>query len=131
MWAIRKVVCILKPEHVDLRLFEHVGKNVDGVLASAIDEAHKAKNAKAPYFVGVKMHDNDFIAEKSAWLTIYGARPRKPPYNTSLKANLLSAEKQSAMWTLYESTVLAVAALRNQGKVSAVNAPTMVAMVKK
>ena len=121
----------LKPEHVDLRLFEHVGKNVDGVLASAIDESHKAKNAKAPYFVGVKMHDNDFIAEKSAWLTIYGARPRKPPYNTSLKANLLSAEKQSAMWTLYESTVIAVAALRNQGKVSAVNAPTMVAMVKK
>jgi hypothetical protein len=121
----------LKPEHVDLRLFEHVGKNVEGVITSAIDEAHNAKNAKAPYFIGVKMHDNDFIAEKSAWLTIYGAKPRKPPYNTSLKANLLTADKQAAMWTLYESTVIYVASLRTQGKVTPVNAPTMLAMVKK
>jgi len=120
----------LKPEHVDLRLFEHKGKNANGVIDAAIDEAHKAQGAHAPYFVGVKMHDNDFFAEKSAWLTIYGAKPRKPPYDTSLKAKLLSQADQDQMWALYESTVIYAASLKTQGKATLVNAPTMYAMAK-
>jgi hypothetical protein len=103
----------VRPEHVDLKLFEHVGEEVRAVVDAAVAEAPSVAGARPPYVVAIKMHDNDFFAEKSAWTTVYlapGAR-RGPPWNPDLKADLLSRDDQAAMWTLYESTVRYVADL--------------------
>lgn len=118
----------VKPEHFDLKLFEHQGERAQTIIENALAEAQRAQGARAPYFVGVKMHDNDFFAENSAWLTVYGGRNKRPPWNTTVQADLLSASDQTAMWTLYESTVAYVVALR--ARVTAVNAPQMLAMEK-
>lgn len=57
----------LKPEHIDLKLFEHVGRDGATVLDEAIDSAPSQPGAVAPYFVGVKMHDNDFFPRIRPW----------------------------------------------------------------
>lgn len=103
----------LRPEHYDLRLFEHVGTHdIDGVIDNAYAEALAAEDAEAPYVIGIKMHDNDFFAENSAWTTIYQtreARTEGPPYDTSLISELLTSAEQEAMWELYEETVTFIA----------------------
>ena len=45
-----------RPEHVDLKLYEHVGEEPNAILESALTEAHATEGAVAPFFVGVKMH---------------------------------------------------------------------------
>lgn len=99
----------LRPEHYDLRLFEHVGtSDIEGVIENAYEEALDAEDGIAPYVIGVKMHDNDFFAENSAWTTVYQtyeARTEGPPYDTSLTSDLLSDTDADAMWELYEDTV--------------------------
>ena len=104
----------LRPEHVDLKLFEHAGEEVPVVVEGAVASARTAKGAKAPYFVGVKMHDNDFFASRSAWLTVYGGRDRTPPWDVTPRAPLLSGTRQQEMWSLYESAVAYVAAARER-----------------
>lgn len=116
----------LKPEHVDLKLFEHVGEAAATVLETAVSEAGAAPGGRAPYFVGVKMHDNDFFAEKSAWVTVYGSSKR-PPWNPSLRASLLSQERQDAVWSLYEAAVGHVAA--ESPRLTAISAPGILRMI--
>lgn len=103
----------LRPEHYDLKLFEHVGTNdIEEVIENAYAEALVAEDAEAPYVIGIKMHDNDFFAENSAWTTIYQtreARTEGPPYDTSLTSELLTSAEQEAMWELYEETVTFIA----------------------
>lgn len=103
----------LRPEHYDLRLFEHVGTNdIEGVFDDAYAGALAAEGGTAPYVVGIKMHDNDFFAESSAWTTVYQtreARTEGPPYDTSLTSDLLSDADTDAMWKLYEDTVKYIA----------------------
>lgn len=107
----------LRPEHYDLRLFEYVGNDdIKNILETASGEAHAAEGAEAPYVVGIKMHDNDFFAENSAWTTVYQtreARTEGPPYDTSLISDLLTSAEQEAMWELYEKTVTYVASQPN------------------
>ena len=103
-----------RPEHVDLKLFEHDGEDPHAIVDAALAAAPFAEGGRAPYFVGVKMHDNDFFAEDSAWLTVYlapGAR-RGPPWNTSLRSPLLGEAQMAARWALWEGTVRDVAARR-------------------
>lgn len=116
----------IKPEHYDYKLFEFVGQDAATAFENALAEAHKADGAHAPYFVGVKMHDNDFFAEKSAWLTVYVDGGKRPPWNANLKSPLLSAEAQDQMWKLYESTVAYAASIHD--RVTPVNAPMILAM---
>jgi len=105
----------VRPEHVDLRLFEHLGRDVGTLLAEAIAEARAARGARPPYVVGIKMHDNDFFAEDSAWLTVYlNGGTRRPPWDPTRKSPLLGASEQADIWTLYESMVRLVAAARGQ-----------------
>ncbi|NBO65279.1 MAG: hypothetical protein EBU88_10630, partial [Acidobacteria bacterium] len=73
----------IRPEHHDLLLFQTVGQDVRTVVENGITQAHQAAGAKAPYFVGIKMHDNDFFAVDSAWVTVYVNSPRRPPFNPS------------------------------------------------
>lgn len=101
-----------RPEHVDLKLFEHDGQDPNVIVENALAEAPGVEGARAPYFVGVKMHDNDFFAADSAWLTVYlapGAR-RGPPWDISLRSPLLTPDQMAARWALWEGTVRAVVA---------------------
>ena len=104
----------IRPEHHDLLLFQTVGQDVRTVVENGITQAHQAAGAKAPYFVGIKMHDNDFFAVDSAWVTVYVNSPRRPPFNTSKKSALLSDSEQQAVWKHYESTVSYVASQRSR-----------------
>ncbi len=113
----------LKPEHVDLKLFEYIGEDVGSVIDNALTEARATSNGHAPYFVGIKMHDNDFFAESSAWTTVYLAHGRKPPWDTSYKAGLLPDEAQDEMWATYVSAVEYVASI--QDRVTSINASTI------
>jgi len=113
----------LKPEHVDLKLFEYIGEDVGSVIDNALTEARATSNGHAPYFVGIKMHDNDFFAESSAWTTVYLAHGRKPPWYTSYKAGLLPDEAQDEMWATYVSAVEYVASI--QDRVTSINASTI------
>jgi len=92
----------LRPEHIDERLFEEAG--ADGGAALEADLAAVAlEDGEAPIVIGVKMHDNDFIAEESAWL--YHFLHRAPPVVLTGKATPKSAEERARMWALYESAV--------------------------
>lgn len=117
----------LKPEHVDLKLFEYVGEDVATVIEGAISEAHATSNSHEPYFVGIKMHDNDFFAESSTWTTIYLHHGRKPSWDTSYKAGLISVEAQAEVWSLYESAVIYVSSIRD--RVTPINAATILELV--
>lgn len=106
----------VRPEHYDLKLFEQVGQSAAGLVETAVAAAPQTPGGRAPFVVGIKMHDNDFFAEASAWTTVYLARGARqgPPWNTSLKSALLSTTAQQQMWALYESTVRYAASIRDR-----------------
>lgn len=105
----------IRPETVDLKLFEQSGENGADILSAALAQAPMASGAEAPYFVNVKMHDNDFFASASAWTTVYLARGarRRPPFDLSLKASLLSNEEREEIWQRYASTLQAASEQRS------------------
>ena len=104
----------VRPEHHDLLLFQTVGQDVRTVVENGITQARQAAGASAPYFVGIKMHDNDFFAVDSAWVTVYVNGSRRPPFDTSRKSALLSDAEQQAIWQHYESTVGYVASQKSR-----------------
>lgn len=121
---------LLKPEHVDLKLFESVGRDPAAVLEEALLEAQAAAGAKPPYFVGVKMHDNDFFSVDSAWITVYtndGKAVLTPPWDIARKSALLSETERRAVWEHYEAAVRYAADLRD--RVGLVNLRDVAAMV--
>lgn len=95
----------IRPEHFDLLLFQSPGSAAASLIDAAFAAAHEASGARAPFFVGVKMHDNDFFAQRSAWLTVYMDGSRRPPWNPATRAALKSAADQAAQWTLYEGAL--------------------------
>lgn len=117
----------LRPEHFDLLLFQHVGEKPKKLLKSALAEAQAAEGAIAPYFIGIKMHDNDFFAEDSAWVTNYLMGPRRPPFDPTRKSPLLSEADQAAVWATYEKMVRFVG--RKRAAYAPVNAPMVWEMV--
>lgn len=117
----------IRPEHYDYKLFEFIGQDAVASFESALTQAHQSGGV-APYFVGVKMHDNDFFATKSAWLTVYVDGGKRPNWDTSLAAPLLSQPEQDAMWAMYEQTVRYVAS--QMDRVTPVNIPMVLEMLK-
>lgn len=124
----RKDGLLVRPEHYDYMLFQHTGEDAASAFENALAQARAAQGGHAPYFVGVKMHDNDFFAEQSAWLTVYVDGGKRPNWDPTLTSPLLSADDQAAMWALYEQTVRYVASLT--GRVGVVNAPMILDMVR-
>jgi len=116
----------VRPEHADYRLFEHVGQDAGAAFEGALAQAESAAG-NSPAFVGVKMHDNNFFATQSAWTIVYLGSGKRPPWDTTARAPLLSAEEQAAVWSLYEQTVRYVAA--QSGRISAVNVPLVLDML--
>lgn len=106
----------VRPEHYDLKLFQQLGRSAETVLDEAMAAAPRIEGGRAPYVVGIKMHDNDFFAEDSAWTTVYLAKSGRPgpPWNTALRSALLSGEAQRQIWDLYKSTVRYAASIRSQ-----------------
>lgn len=94
----------VRPQHVDIKFFEEIETSPEDVLSSAKETAKNIQGAEAPYFLNVKMHDNDFFAEDSAWTTVFlapGARRDGPPYDTSITSPLLSENEQEAILNAY------------------------------
>ncbi len=86
----------LRPESYDWILIEsfNAGQHLGAVSAAfdgALNLAHTATSSKAPYFVGVKLHDNDLFATQSAWTFIYQNGKLTPNWNTAPKATRLDA----------------------------------------
>lgn len=117
----------LRPEHYDLLLFQTVGQSIQTVIENAVTAARQADNARAPYFTGIKMHDNDFFAEDSAWVTVYVNGPRRPPFDITRKSPLLSDTQQQAVWQHYEAAVAYVAGQRQ--RLAAVGLPQVYQML--
>jgi hypothetical protein len=117
-----------KPEHEDLRLFEKTNQEPARIIADAFARAHATatNGGAAPWFVGVKMHDNDFFAQDSAWLTTYLHR-LSPPWNLSRKSALLDAAGAAEMWRLYEGVLNYVAT--NRTTFQPVNARGLLALL--
>lgn len=116
----------VRPEHVEIKLFEKVGEEATAIFEAALAQAQAS--TQKPAFIGVKIHDNDFFATQSAWTTVYIQDRRRPPWNPDLKAPLLSPAEQEAVWALYEATVGYAAA--HPDKVTAVNLPLVLEMLK-
>lgn len=95
----------IRPEHFDLLLFQSPGSAASSLIDAAFSTIRTTSGARAPVFVGVKMHDNDFFAERSAWLTVFMDGSRRPPWNPSLQAALKSEADQAAQWALYEGAL--------------------------
>lgn len=94
----------IRPQHIDIKFFEEIGTPPADIFSNAKETAKNTKGAEAPYFLNVKMHDNDFFAENSAWTTVFlapGARRNGPPYDTSLVSPLLSEEEQNNIFNAY------------------------------
>lgn len=117
----------VRPEHYDYMLFENVGTDPVQGFEHALTQAQTAQDAIAPFFVGIKMHDNDFFSTQSAWLTVYVDGGKRPNWNPDLKSDLLSQTEQDAMWTMYEQTVIYVASQQN--RIGAVNLPMILEML--
>lgn len=111
----------IRPQHVDIKFFEQHNTAPEELITQAQNIAKNQKNAEAPYFLNVKMHDNDFFAEDSAWTTVYlapGVRRDGPPYDTSLKSPLLSEEEQTDIFNDYLALLDTV---KNNNNVSILN----------
>ncbi len=117
----------LRPEHYDLMLFQHIGERPKSLLKNALAEAKATPGTRAPYFVGVKMHDNDFFADESAWVTNYARGPKRPPFDPTRLSPLLSESDQQAVWKQYERTVRFVG--RKRAVYQPLNAPIVVDML--
>lgn len=102
----------LRPEHYDLKLFELTGQAAASVIDAAFATVHDTAGARAPFFVGAKMHDNDFFAQKSAWNVVYVDGGKRPPWNPAAVSPLKSAADQAAQWAIYEGAVQYAAAQR-------------------
>ncbi len=116
----------IRPEHYDYMLFQNVGADPAASFENALNQAH-ASQGVAPYFVGVKMHDNDFFAQKSAWLTVYVDGGKRPDWNLDLQSPLLSQAEQDAIWAMYEQTVLYVAS--QNARIGTVNLPMVLNLI--
>lgn len=95
----------VRPEHYDLLLFQSPGQSATSLIEAGFTAAHSTSGAASPFVVGVKMHDNDFFAQASAWTTTYINAPRRPSWSLSTLAPLKTDADMQAQWTLYEGAV--------------------------
>ncbi len=110
----------LRPESYDWKLIELFdgSNNVPQTLSESFIYAHTNSGGAAPYFVGVKLHDNDLFAGQSAWTYVYNSPARtKPhwmdrPWDPTAQAPQLSNSVRNLRRTLYTNLVAQAAANR-------------------
>ncbi|MBP9219193.1 MAG: hypothetical protein KBD39_11400 [Sterolibacterium sp.] len=103
----------MRPEHYDLLLFQSPGQSAASLIEAGFVAAHGTAGAVSPFVVGVKMHDNDFFAQSSAWTTTYVNAPRRPPWSLSARSGLKTEAEMAAQWTLYEEALAWASANRS------------------
>ncbi len=109
----------IRPESYDWKLIElYKGSNDVDTLTEALTLAHTSSNNAAPWFVGVKLHDNDLFAEQSAWTYVYNS-PNRPkpqwqdrPWDPTEKAPLLSNAVRHLRRAFYTNLVAQAATNR-------------------
>jgi hypothetical protein len=107
-WGESKGEMAVRPEDLEVKLFERTDESTQQIFSEL-----NALNGEGPYFMNIKMHDNDFIADESAWVSIYVANKKQnkkqltPPFDLSLAEDrtLLSDEEAEILWTAYENCV--------------------------
>lgn len=107
-WGSKKNDIYIRPEDIEIKLFERTDETPEEIF-SELD----ALNGSNHYFMNIKMHDNDFIAEESAWLAIYLKNKKQnrnqltPPFKLSDGENrtLLTDAEAKVMWDAYEACV--------------------------
>ena len=111
----------VRPESYDWRLIEYYAPPDDvAPSATSIDDAFSKARTTAgtapPYFVGVKLHDNDLFATQSAWTAIFGrVKPYMPPWypeNHSYWAGTLAPSETIRRRNFYLNTVAEAASRR-------------------
>lgn len=106
----------LRPESYDWILIEHLrgDAGATSTLTNALSRARSAANVISPYFVGIKLHDNDLFANQSAWTYIYTPASRPRPYNSTAKAGLLAESEMSRRRAFYLNLVAEAASRQNE-----------------
>ena len=119
----------VKPEQYEIRLIERFEDGFAIPAATAFDSALAAARIAtsgtgtgtsysfAPYFMGVKLHDNDLFATQSAWTTVYQPPTgrKTPNWNPALAQDPiynLDAATQTARFAYYAQMVQYAAANR-------------------
>lgn len=110
----------VRPESYDWRLIEtydpsRTTQAVSNSLDDALANARTTSGAVSPYFIGVKLHDNDLFATESAWVSIYMNSRRSPnwdPNNASLWASRLASTEANHRRSFYAGVVTTAASRR-------------------
>lgn len=107
-WGATKDGIAVRPEDVEVKLFERTDETPEEIFAEL-----DALSGSGPYFMNIKMHDNDFITDESAWVNIYVANKKAnknqltPPFDLSKAENrvLLTDTEAEELWSAYEACV--------------------------
>lgn len=107
-WGSAKANLAVRPEDVEIKLFERTDETPTEIFAEL-----QALTDEGPYFMNIKMHDNDFITDESAWLAIYLKNKKQnrnqltPPFDLSHgeDRSLLSEAEAQVLWDAYEACV--------------------------
>lgn len=106
-----------RPEHWDWKLIALFETNATDPQPSSFTQAIAWAHAtttnggSAPWFVGVKLHDNDLFAEQSQWTLVYSNTASRP-WNLSVFSTALTASVQSDRFAFYSNLVVTADALR-------------------
>ena len=134
----------VKPEAYEIKLIELFKAGLVTPAAAAFDSAvaaarvatsgsgAQARYAFAPYFMGVKLHDNDLFTDTSAWIQTYTTptgrkTPTWLPYTNPNVRTLLSEPAPEDRFTYY-ATMLQYAAA-NRTRLQLVHAPHILDML--
>lgn len=106
-----------RPEHRDWKLIgvwdPISGDPQPNTLTQALAEARgtASSGGHTPWFVGIKLHDNDLFAEQSQWTLVYSNTSSRP-WNPALYAAALPAAEQGNRFAFYTGLVAEAAARR-------------------
>lgn len=102
---------LIRPEHVDYKLYEKVGRLEDG--AAIFEDALSQIPTEGLRFIGMKYHENNFYNVGTPFWPIYytnekKTQPLSPPFDLTASEGLIedrTEEEEAAHWALYESVV--------------------------
>lgn len=121
-----------RPEHWDWKLIAMFITNTSDPQPTSFTQAFAWAHAtvtnggSAPWFVGVKLHDNDLFAEQSQWTLVYSNTVSRP-WDLSIFSTALTASVQAQRYTIYSNLVADVDSRRTN--ITCVNTLDTVAFV--
>lgn len=103
-----------RPESYDWKLIETYRDDAGHVstIDEAFSRAHTSTGNKTPWFVGVKLHDNDLFSEQSAWTYVYQPLGRPRPWDPTAKPAALAESTRDSRRSYYLNLVNDAASLQ-------------------